>query len=92
MKGVYLLHKIKPCDIILGSGKGMSGKQVIKYLFALKKLNYKKYINVKKSLFRKNEKKIIVSSMKETLRKLKKFKWKPKIYGEKLLYKMYNGL
>ena len=92
MKGVYLLHKIKPCDIILGSGKGMSGKQIIKYLFTLKKLNYKKYINVKKSLFRKNEKKIIVSSMKETLRKLKKFKWKPKIFGEKLLYKMYNGL
>ena len=92
MKGVYFLHKIKPCDIILGSGKGMSGKQIIKYLFTLKKLNYKKYINVKKSLFRKNEKKIIVSSMKETLRKLKKFKWKPKIFGEKLLYKMYNGL
>ena len=57
MEGVYLLHKIKPCDIILGSGKGMSGKQIIKYLFTLKKLNYKKYINVKKSLFRKNEKK-----------------------------------
>ena len=30
--------------------------------------------------------------IKETLRKLKKFKWKPKIFGEKLLYKMYNGL
>ena len=50
-----------------------------------------KYININKNLFRKNENKIIVGSMKETLRKFKKFRWKPKIFGEKLLYKMYNS-
>ena len=92
MRAVSLLHKIKPCDIILASGKGMSGKQIIKYLFQLKNLDFKKYINVKKNLFRKNEKKIIVSSMTETLRKLKKFNWKPIIFGKKLVYKMYNNL
>ena len=48
-----------------------------------------KYININKNLFRKNENKIIVGSMKETLRK---FRWKPKIFGKKLLYKMYNSL
>ena len=92
IEAVSLLHKIKPCDIILASGKGMSGKQIIKYLFQLKNLDFKKYINVKKNLFRKNEKKIIVSSMTETLRKLKKFNWKPIIFGKKLVYKMYNNL
>ena len=92
LKGVSLLHKIKPCDIILASGKGISGKQIIKYLFGLKKLDYINYIKIKKNLFRKNENKIIIGSMKETLKKLKKFKWKPKIFGEKLLYKMYYSL
>ena len=92
MKGVSLLHKIKPCDIILASGKGISGKQIIKYLFKQNKLNYKKYIKIEKKLYRKNEKKIIVSSMKNTIKKLKKFNWKPKIYGKKLAYKMYKSL
>ena len=92
LKGVSLLYKIKPCDIIFASGRGISGRQIVKYLFALKKLDYMKYININKNLFRKNENKIIVGSMKETLRKFKKFKWKPKIFREKLLYKMYNSL
>ena len=92
LKGVSLLHKIKPCDIILASGKGISGRQIIKYLFGLKKLDYMKYININKNLFRKNENKIIVGSMKATLRKFKKFRWKPNIFGKKLLYRMYNSL
>jgi len=92
LKGVSLLHKIKPCDIILASGRGISGRQIIKYLFGLKKLDYLKYININKNLFRKNENKIIIGSMKETIKKFKKFSWKPKIFGEKLLYKMYNSL
>ena len=92
LKGVTLLHKIKPCDIILASGKGISGKQIIQYLFSIKKLDYRKYVKVEKKLFRKNEKKFIVSSMKDTLKKLRKFNWKPKVYGKKLLYKMYKGL
>ncbi len=92
LKGVTLLHKIKPCDIILASGKGISGQKIIKYLFGLKKLNYKNYIKVEKKLFRKNEKKIIISSMSSTLKKLRKFSWKPKIYGTKLALKMYKSL
>ena len=91
LKGVSLLYKIKPCDIIFASGRGISGRQIIKYLFSIKKLDYTKYININKNLFRKNETKIIVGSMKETLRKFKKFRWKPKIFGEKLLYKMYHS-
>ena len=30
--------------------------------------------------------------MKDTLKKLRKFNWKPKVYGKKLLYKMYKDL
>ena len=92
LRGVALLHKIKPCDIIFASGRGISGKSIIKYLFNLKKLDYKKYIKVEKKLFRKYEKKIIVSSMSNTLNKLKKFNWKPTVYGKKLAFKMYKSL
>ncbi len=92
VNGVSHLNKIKPCDIILASGKGMSGKQIIEYLFQIKKIDYKNYITINKNLFRKNEEKFIVSSMNESIKKLKKFKWKPKIYGEKLLNKIYFGI
>lgn len=92
MNAVSHLHKIKPCDIILATGKGMSGEEVIKYLYNLKKLNYKNYIKVKKNLFRKNEEKSIVASISDTLRKLKKFNWKPKIYGKKLVYMVYKNI
>ena len=92
LKGVSLLYKIKPCDIIFASGRGISGRQITKYLFGLKKLDYMKYININKNLFRKSENKIIIGSMNETIKKFKKFRWKPNIFGEKLLYKMYNSL
>ena len=92
MRGVSFLHKIKPCDIILGSGVGMSGKQIIKYIYNMKKLNYNNYIRINFNLFRKNESKFICSSMTRTLEKLKKFRWKPKIYGKKLLNKMYKSV
>ena len=89
MKGVSYLHKIKPCDMIFGSGTGMSGREIIKYIYRLKKLNYKNFIKINFNLFRKKENQFVVSSMSETIRKLKKFKWKPKTYGKKLLKKMY---
>ncbi len=92
MKAVIHLHKIKPCDIILGTGKGISGKKIIKYLYGLKKLNYKNYITIKKNLFRKKEEKFIVASMTDTLKKLKKFNWKPKIFGEKLIHMIYKNI
>ena len=89
MNGVSHLHKIKPCDMIFASGFGMSGREIIKYIYRLNKLNYKNYIKINFNLFRKNENQYVVSSMNETYKKLKKFHWKPKIFGKKLLKKMY---
>ena len=75
--------------MIFASGFGMSGREIIKYIYRLNKLNYKNYIKINFNLFRKNENQYVVSSMNETYKKLKKFNWKPKIFGKKLLKKMY---
>jgi GDPmannose 4,6-dehydratase len=91
MKGVSYLYKIKPCDMIFASGTGMSGREIIEYIYKLKKLNYKNYIKINFNLFRKDQNQYIVSSMSNTLKKLKKFNWKPKIYGKRLLKKMYQN-
>ena len=92
IKAVSLLKNIKPCDIILASGKGISGKEILKYTYSLNNLDYKKYIIVNKVLFRKNERKYVTSSIKQTLHKLKKFNWNPKIYKEKVINKMYYNI
>ena len=39
LKGVSLLYKIRPCDIILASERGISGRQIIKYLFGVLKFH-----------------------------------------------------
>ena len=80
--------KIKPCDLLIGTGKSMKIKNVIKYAFEYWNLDYKKYININKNLIRKKERYQITGSMTQTLKKLKKWKWNTKIYGKKLVYKM----
>ena len=92
IKGVYLLSKIDPCDFILGTGKGISARQILKLIFSFKKLNYKDFIKVDKKFLRKYEKNYIVSNMSESIRKLKKWRWKPKIFGKTLIYKMYKNI
>jgi GDP-D-mannose dehydratase len=89
---VYLMLKIKPCDLILGTGKGISTREILKLIFSFKKLNYKDFIIVDKKLLRKNENNFIVSDMKQTFKKLKKWNWKPKIFGKKLILKMYKTI
>ena len=39
VKAVYLMLKIKPCDLILGTGKGISTREILKLIFSFKKLN-----------------------------------------------------
>ena len=62
------------------------------YIFKIKKLDYKKYIQVEKKFFRKNEIKNISCDISATIKKLKSFKWRPNIYGKKLVHKIYNNL
>ena len=92
VKAVYLMVKLKPCDLILGTGKGISTREILKLIFNYKKLNYKNFTIVDKKLLRKNENNYIVSNMNETFMKLKKWNWKPKIFGKKLILKMYKTI
>ena len=85
---VYLMKNLKPQDMLIGSGKAMSIRQLIYHAFNYRKLNYKNYIKVDKKLFRKIERNQIIGSMYQTFRLLKKWHWKPKIIGKKFVYKM----
>ncbi len=85
---VYLMLKLKPCDMLVGTGQGVLIKNIIKYAFQYRNLNYKNYIEVDKKFFRKNERNKVVGSLSQTFKKLKRWNWKPKIYGKKLVYKM----
>lgn len=92
IKAVHLMSRIEPCDLILGTGKGISTRQILKLIFNYKKLNYKNYIIVDKKLLRKDENNFVVSDMSETLMKLKKWNWRPKIFGQRLIRKMYKAI
>ena len=92
VKGIYYMNYLKPCDLIISSGKSYSLKKMLKFIFEIKSLNYKDYIKIDKKLFRKNEQFSVGTDMKNTIKKLKLFNWRPKIYGKKLVQKIYNGL
>ena len=53
VKAVYLMKNLRPRDMLIGSGKGMSIKKLIYYAFNYQKLNYKKYIKIDKKLYRR---------------------------------------
>jgi len=89
MRGVFYILNSKPQDIVFGSGKSFYLRQMIKFFFDLKKMNYKEHIKIDKSLLRKNEKKNISISEIKKNQLLKKKNWIPKIYGKKLVKKLY---
>ena len=92
VKGVYYSTLIKPCDIILSSGKKLSGRDILKYAYKLNKLNYKNYYSINKKFIRKKENKVVIGSNSSTVKKFKKFNWKPRIYKQKLIKKIYNSI
>ena len=92
VKGVYYATFIKPCDIILSSGKKLSGRDILKYAYNLNKLNFKNFYSVNKAFIRKRENKVVIGSNSLTIDKFKRFNWKPKIYKEKLIKKIYNSI
>ena len=85
---VYLMRNLKPQDMLIGSGKGMSIKKLIYYAFNYQGLNYKNYIKVDKKLIRMHERNQIVGSMSETCKLLKRWRWRPRITGKKFVHKM----
>ncbi len=91
VEGIYLSTKLeKACDILFGTGHPMSGENILKFAFNIRRLNYKKYIKYDPKFFRKNEKRVMIAEINETIKKLM-YKWKPKIYGRKLILKMYKS-
>jgi len=89
MKGVFYSLNLKPQNIIFASGKDFYLREMIKYFFDLKKLNFRRFIKIDKSLFRKKEKKKVTVFKSQKHNLLKNFKWQPKIYGKKLVKKLY---
>ena len=78
VKGIYFSTFIEPCDLILSSGSKMSGKDILKTAYKLNKLNYKNFFKINKNFIRKKELKTVIGSNNLTIKKLKKFGWKPK--------------
>ena len=89
MKGVFYSLNLKPQNIVLGSGRFFYLKDMIKFFFELQNMNFKDFIKTDKNLFRKNEKKNVVINNLKIINSLKRLKWVPKIYGKKLVKKLY---
>ena len=92
VEGIYFSTFIKPCDLIFSSGSRMSGKDILKTAYRLNKLNYKKFFKINKNFIRKKELKTVIGSNNLTIKKLKKFGWRPKIIRKKLVEKIYKSL
>lgn len=92
VKIINLISKSKPQDIILSAGKRMSGKKILHIAYGINKLNYKKYFVVSNKFYRKNEKKFLISNKQNNRYLLKKYGFKFKIFGKKLIEEMYNSI
>jgi len=92
VKGIFQLTKTKPRDIVLSSGKGISGKNILKEAYMQNKLNYKDYIKIDKKLIRKGEVKVLVGSKKNYSFLKKKFGFQLNIFGKKLVRKMFQQI
>ena len=92
VKGIYYLTKIKSIDLILSSGQGISGHEILKTAYRLNGLNYKKYFSVNKKYIRPNEIKTMIGSNKNYNILSKKFNFKIKIGGKKLVKKVYDSI
>ena len=72
------MHKInqhkKADDYIIATGKSVNLRELIKYSFKLKNMNYKNYIQINKDKY--SNKEIKLKSVK--IYKIKKLNWKPK--------------
>ena len=92
VKGIYYLTKIKPMDLILSSGQGISGKEILKTAYELNNLDYKKYFSINKKFIRPDEIKMMIGANKNYKILNNKFKFKIKISGKKLVKKFYNSV
>ena len=92
VKGIYYLTKIKPRDLMLSSSQGISGYEILKTAYKQNDLDYRKYFSINKKFIRPNEIKVMMGSNKNYEILNKKFKYKIKIGGTKLVKKIYNSI
>ena len=92
VKGIYYLTKIRPRDLILSSGQGISGNEILKTAYKQNNLDYKKYFSIDKKFMRPNEIKTMLGSNKNYSILTKKFNFKVKIGGKELVKKIYNSI
>ena len=91
-KGIYYLTKIKPRDLMLSSGQGISGYEILKTAYKQNNLDYRKYFSINKKFIRPNEIKIMMGSNKNYEILNKKFKYQIKTGGVKLVKKIFKSI
>jgi GDPmannose 4,6-dehydratase len=92
VKGIYYLTKIKTRDLMLSSGQGISGYEILKTAYKQNNLDYKKYFSINKKFIRPNEVKVMIGSNKNYEILNKKFKYQMKTGGTKLVKKIFNSI
>ncbi len=92
VKGIYYLTKVKPRDLILSSGQGISGYDILKIAYKQNNLDYRKYFSINKKFIRPNEIKVMMGSHNNYKILNKKFKYQIKTGGAKLVKKIFNSI
>ncbi|MBT3560915.1 MAG: GDP-mannose 4,6-dehydratase, partial [Flavobacteriaceae bacterium] len=92
VEGIYHLTKIKPRDLMLSSGQGISGYEILKTAYEQNKLDYRKYFSINKKFIRPDEVEVMMGSKKNYEILNKKFKYQIKIGGAKLVKKIFNSI
>ena len=92
VKAILLTTKLASNDFIISASRKISGKEILAAAYKLNRLNFKKYYSVNKKFYRKNEDKILIGSIKNSLYLKKNFNFKFKIFGNILIKKMYKSL
>ena len=92
IKAILLSTRLNSRDFIISAGKKISGKEILAGAYKLNKLDFKKYYSVNKKFFRRNENKILIGSIKNSLYLKKNFNFKFRIFRNSLIRKMYKSL
>ena len=77
---------------MLSSGQAISGYQILKTAYEQNNLDYRKYFSINKKLIRPNEVKVMIGSKKNYEILNKKFKYRIKTGGAKLVKKIFNSI
>ena len=92
VKAIILSSKLTSKDFIISAGRKISVREILAAAYKLNKLDFNKFYSIDKKFYRKNEDKILMGSIKNSLYLKKKFKFRFNIFGDSLIRKMYKSL